>query len=74
MAERKLGCGCVPDMLAPPLTPHPRATSMANTAHHPQKQFPSRQMDFNDKKDYTTISIRDNTIKTLLKQLRTKLK
>lgn len=47
---------------------------MANTAHHPQKQFPSRQMDFNDKKDYTTISIRDNTIKTLLKQLRTKLK
>gem|GEM_PF-6062007 len=24
MAERKVGCGCVPDMLAPPHTPSPR--------------------------------------------------
>ena len=31
-------------------------------------------MAFNDKTDFTIISIRDNTIKTLLKQLRTEVK
>lgn len=69
MAERKLGCGCVPDMLAA-LTPRLRSTSRAYTPRSPQKQFPSRQMAFNDKTDFKIISIRGNTIKTLLKQLR----
>jgi len=31
-------------------------------------------MAFTDKTNFTTISIRDNTIKTLLKQLRTEVK
>ena len=31
-------------------------------------------MAFNEKTDFTTISIRDSTIKTLLKQLRTVVK
>jgi len=31
-------------------------------------------MAFNEKTNFTTISIRDNTIKTLLKQLRTEVK
>ncbi len=46
----------------------------ATPTRPPQKQFPSRQMAFNEKTDFTTISIRDNTIKTLLKQLRTEVK
>jgi hypothetical protein len=40
----------------------------------PQKQFPGREMAFNDKTNFTAISIRDNNIKTLLKQLRTEVK
>jgi|GEM_PF-2336625 len=58
------------------LTPHPRATSKSksNSTRSPQKQFPSRQTAFNDKTDFTTISIHDNTIKKLLKQLRTEVK
>ena len=43
-------------------------------ARHPQKQFPRIQMAFNEKTYFPTISIRDNTIKTLLKQLRTQVK
>lgn len=31
-------------------------------------------MAFNEKTDFTTISIRNNTIQTLLKQLRTEVK
>jgi hypothetical protein len=57
-----------------PLLPACSLRPRASPTRHPQKQFPSRQVAFNEKTDFTTISIRNNTIKTLLKQLRTEVK
>ena len=54
--------------------PRLRTTLKAASVRHPQKQFPSLQMAFNEKTDFTTISISDNTIEMLLKQLRTQVK
>jgi|GEM_PF-4410610 len=53
----------VPHVLASrPLLPACSLRAKANATRHPKKQFPSREMAFNEKTDFTTISIRNNTI------------